>query len=167
MDTIVPSANAVPHADGILKSMSTSVTEIIDSIEFNSPPAYALELSHLEQANPRGYTRPMFLFPRVKGMDQIEVVEIFEKALKPTLKAIPSLACEFVPVEDGKTPTGRVALKHGDFGSLVSRTFEAPVSHTRNCDNKSFLNHDLTLKYSAPAVSSLSREKISLLGFLN
>jgi len=119
MDTIVPSANAVPHADGILKSMSTSVTEIIDSIEFNSPPAYALELSHLEQANPRGYTRPMFLFPRVKGMDQIEVVEIFEKALKPTLKAIPSLACEFVPVEDGKTPTGRVALKHGDFGSLV------------------------------------------------
>jgi hypothetical protein len=119
MDTIVPSANAILPSDGILKSMSTAVTEIIDSIDSNSPPAHALELSYLEQANPRGYTRPMFLFSAVKGVDQMEVVEIFRKALEPTLKAIPSLACELVPVEDGKTPTGRVALNHGDFGSLI------------------------------------------------
>jgi hypothetical protein len=119
MDTIVPSANAILPSDSILKSMSTAVTEIIDSIDSNSPPAHALELSYLEQANPRGYTRPMFLFSAVKGVDQMEVVEIFRKALEPTLKAIPSLACELVPVEDGKTPTGRVALNHGDFGSLI------------------------------------------------
>lgn len=119
MDTIVPSANTVLPPDGVLKSISTTVTEIIDSIDLNSPPAHALELSYLEQANPRGYTRPMFFFPAVKDVDPMEVVEIFRKALEPTLKAIPSLACEFVPVEDGKTPTGRVALKHGDFGSLI------------------------------------------------
>ncbi|CAD0087587.1 unnamed protein product [Aureobasidium vineae] len=120
MDTIVPSANAViPSSDGILKSVSTTVTDIIDSIDLKSPPAHALELSYLEQANPRGYTRPMFFFPAVKGVNQMEVAEIFRKALEPTLKAIPSLACEIVPVEDGKTPTGRTALKHGKFGSLI------------------------------------------------
>jgi hypothetical protein len=119
MDTIIPLANTVFPSDDVLKSISTTVTEIIDSIDLNSPPAHALELSYLEQANPRGYTRPMFFFPAVKDVDPMEVVEIFRKALEPTLKAIPSLACEFVPVEDGKTPTGRVALKHGDFGSLI------------------------------------------------
>jgi hypothetical protein len=119
MDIIVPSANVVFPPDGVPKSMSTNVAEIIDSIDSNSSPAHALELSYLEQANPRGYTRPMFFFPTVADVDQNEVVEIFREALEPTLKAIPSLACEFVPVEDGKTPTGRVALKHGNFGSLI------------------------------------------------
>lgn len=119
MDIIVPSANTAFPPDDILKSMSTTVAEIIDSIDSNRPSGHALELSYLEQANPRGYTRPMFFFPIVDGVDQNEVVGIFRKALEPTLKAIPSLACEFVPVEDGKTPTGRVALKHGNYGSLI------------------------------------------------
>jgi len=119
MDTIVPSANAAFPAEGVLKSMSTNVAEIIDSIDNNSPAAHALELSSLEQANPRGYTRPMFFFPTVKGVDSNDVVDIFRKALEPTIKAIPSLACEIVPVEDGHIPAGRVALKPGDFGFLV------------------------------------------------
>lgn len=120
MDTIVPSADAVlPSSNGILKSVTATVTEVIDNIDFYSPPAHALELSYIEQANPRGYTRPMFFFPVIENVDQMAVVDIFRKALEPTLKAIPSLACEIVPVEDGNTPTGRVALKHGDFGSLI------------------------------------------------
>lgn len=117
----MPSANAILPSSDIAKSMKTTVAEIIDSADISSPPAHALELSYLEQANPRGYTRLMFFFPANLDVDQMEVVEIFRKALEPTLKAIPSLACEFVPVEDGKTPTGRVALKHGNFGSLVVR----------------------------------------------
>ena len=120
MDIIIPSADTgFGRSDGILKSMSTVVTEIIDSIDINSPPAHALALSNMEQANPRGYTRPMFFFETPHGVDQMSVVEIFRKALEPTLQAIPSLACEIVPVDDGKTPTGRVALKHGGFGSLI------------------------------------------------
>lgn len=121
MDTIVPSANAAlhPSSNDILKSVSATVSEVIDSVDLSSPPAHCLELSHIEQANPRGYTRPMFFFPAVEDVDQMAVVEIFRKALKPTIKAIPSLACEIVPVADGKKPTGRVALKHGDFGSLI------------------------------------------------
>ncbi|KAH0343704.1 hypothetical protein KCU83_g8690, partial [Aureobasidium melanogenum] len=120
MDTIVPSVNAAfPSSDAILKTVSATVSEVIDTVDLYSPPAHALELSHIEQANPRGYTRPMFFFPAVENVDPIEVVEIFRRALKPTLKAIPSLACEIVPVEDGKKPTGRVALKHGHFGLLI------------------------------------------------
>ncbi|THX84785.1 hypothetical protein D6D05_03101 [Aureobasidium pullulans] len=120
METIIPSADTVfGRSDGILKSMSTVVTEIIDSIDINSPPVHALALSNMEQANPRGYTRPMFFFETPHGIDQMSVVEIFRKALEPTLQAIPSLACEIVPVDDGKTHTGRVALKHGGFGSLI------------------------------------------------
>lgn len=120
MDTIVPSANAaLPTSNDILKSVSATVSEVIDSVDLSSPPAHALQLSYIEQANPRGYTRPLFFFPAVQNVDQMAVVEIFRKALKPTLKAIPSLACEIVPVEDEEKPTGRVALKHGDFGSMI------------------------------------------------
>lgn len=81
MDTITPSADTVfGHSDGMLKSMSTVVTKIIDSIDINSPPAHALALFNMEQANPRGYTRPMFFFETPHGVDHMSVVEIFRKA---------------------------------------------------------------------------------------
>jgi len=70
MNTIIPSADtAFGRSDGMLKSMSTVVTEILDSIDIDSPPAHALALSNMEQANPRGYTRPMFFFETPYGVD--------------------------------------------------------------------------------------------------
>lgn len=75
MDTIVPSANAVFPSNDILKLMSTTVAKITDTIDFNSPPAHALELSYLEQANPRGYTRPMFLSLRAKISIKCELLK--------------------------------------------------------------------------------------------
>ncbi|THV81801.1 hypothetical protein D6D18_06588 [Aureobasidium pullulans] len=51
MNTIIPSADtAFGRSDGMLKSMSTVVTEILDT-------------------NPRGYTRPMFFFETPYGVD--------------------------------------------------------------------------------------------------
>lgn len=80
MDTIVPSANAaLLSSNDILKSMSAIIPEVIDNINLMSPPARALELSYLEQANPRGYTRPMFFIPAFEDVDEMAVVESFAK----------------------------------------------------------------------------------------
>ncbi|THW60803.1 hypothetical protein D6D19_10061 [Aureobasidium pullulans] len=120
MEAISPYADTgfgVP--EGTPKMASTIAPESVDIVELGSPSRHTLDLSLLEQANPRSYTRPLFFFATPQGVRQEEVVEIFRKALKPSLKAMPSLACEIVPVVNGTTLTEKKALKHGDFGSLI------------------------------------------------
>ncbi|KAI5235771.1 hypothetical protein E4T43_09040 [Aureobasidium subglaciale] len=109
MDTIVPSANVVfPSPDDVLRSHRCQYPA----------NAYFGALLH-GTSKPSCYTRPMFFFATPDTVDQMKVVEIFRKALEPTLRALPSLACEIVPVADERPQTGRIGLKHGDFGSLI------------------------------------------------
>jgi hypothetical protein len=110
---IVTSSNAA------LDSVSISASDVYDGPNHDSPPAHTLELSQLEQSNPRGLVRALCFFKLSSHIDPEEAVELFRKGLKPTLQAIPSLACEIVSFDDGKKPLGKIALKHGGFGCLI------------------------------------------------
>jgi len=100
-------------------SVSTLTPTVYDSCNDDSSVAHTLQLSLLEQSNPRGWVRALFFFKSLSHVEPGETVELLREGLKPTLQAIPSLACEIVPCDDGKKPTGKIALKHGDFGSLI------------------------------------------------
>ncbi|KAG9765500.1 hypothetical protein KCU99_g9942, partial [Aureobasidium melanogenum] len=111
MTVVTPSATT-------FGSVSMAAPDVYVSPSAHNPPAHTLELSQLEQSNPRGWVRLLCFFKSHPHIDSEEIVRIFREGLKSTLQAIPSLVCEIVPFDDGKSPTGKIALKHGDFGSL-------------------------------------------------
>ncbi|THZ33508.1 hypothetical protein D6C87_10766 [Aureobasidium pullulans] len=120
MKTIVPpSVEVALPTKVVLDPIETAVAEVVDKLDLDSPPAHTLALSQLEQSNPRGWVRPLFFFATPHGSDPLKAVKIFREGLRPTLRAIPALASEIVPFDDGKKPTSKIALRHGDFGTLI------------------------------------------------
>ncbi|KAG9700637.1 hypothetical protein KCU95_g605, partial [Aureobasidium melanogenum] len=117
--TVPPSVEVALPTKVVLDPIETAVAEVVDKLDLDSPPAHTLALSQLEQSNPRGWVRPLFFFATPHGLDPLKAVEIFREGLRPTLRAIPALASEIVPFDDGKKPTGKIALRHGDFGTLI------------------------------------------------
>ncbi|CAD0088167.1 unnamed protein product [Aureobasidium mustum] len=93
--------------------------ELHDSLDHNHPPAHTLELSQLEQSNLRGWFRALLFFKQPAGVDPSKAANLFRDGLVSTVRAIPSVACEIVPFDDGRKPTGKIALKCNGLPTLV------------------------------------------------
>jgi hypothetical protein len=111
----------VTSSNVTIEPVSIVAPDAYDSPNVNSSTAHTLELSQLEQSNPRGWVRVLCFFKLPSHIDYEESVKIFREGLEPTLQAIPSLACEIVSFDDGKKPTGKIALQHRDLGSLIQK----------------------------------------------
>lgn len=101
--------------DTVAESAITAAFYVQDGLNHKCPSANPLDLSQIEQSNPRGYYSPLCFFKSLPGIDPEHVFHHLRTSLEPTRQAIPSLACEIVPFDDGKRPTGKIALSPGSF----------------------------------------------------
>ena len=107
--------------DTVAESAITAAFYVQDGLNHKCPSANPLDLSQIEQSNPRGYYSPLCFFKSLPGLDPEHVFHHLRTSLEPTRQAIPSLACEIVPFDDGKKPTGKIALSPGTFGDLIRK----------------------------------------------
>lgn len=101
-----------------LRFVGDAASSVPQHVHSGIHPSSALAVCQLEQAMPRGWSRPVFFFALPHDADPMEAVEILRKGLGPTKMAIPSLDSEIVPLDEGKQ-SGMIALRRGDLGSLI------------------------------------------------